>query len=76
MTVFAYISTNLDRMRREAALGLVPCSIFRHWEIYSRYDTYRKMQHSTVMAVLHTATDMHVSESSVFKIIKKMEREV
>jgi hypothetical protein len=76
MILYEYINTNLTRIRHEAAIGLMPCAVLRHWEIYSRYDAYKKMQHSVVMSVLHTATDMHVSESCVFKIIKKMEQNV
>jgi hypothetical protein len=76
MTLYAYINNNITRIRHEAAIGLIPCAVLRHWEIYSRYDAYRKMQHSTCIAVLHTATDMRVSERFVFAIIKKMERKV
>jgi hypothetical protein len=76
MTLYNYINLNIDRLRHEAALGIVPCAVLRHWEIYSRFDAYKKMQHSTTMAVLHTSTAMHVSDRCVFVIIKKMEREV
>jgi hypothetical protein len=74
MTVYQYISRNIDRVRTEVQLGLVPCSVLRHWEIYSRYDTYKKMHHSVSDAVLFAANDMHVSERAVFKIIKRMEQ--
>ena len=74
MNIYGYINANIDRLRHEAALGLVPCSVLRHWEIYSRYDAHKKMQQGVTLAVLHTATDMHVSENTVYKIIKQMER--
>jgi hypothetical protein len=76
MTLYDYINQNLTRIRHEATIGLIPCAVLRHWEIYSRYDAYKKTQRATCIAVLHTATDMCVSERFVFAIIKKMEREV
>ena len=76
MTVYSYISINIDRIKKETAIGMVPCSILRHWEIYSRYDAYKKMSHSVVEAVLFAAQDMKVSERIVFRIIKRMEQEV
>jgi len=74
MTIYQYISRNIDRVRNEVRLGLMPCGLLRHWEIYSRYDAYKKMQHNVSDAVLFAANDMHVSERAVFKIIKKMEQ--
>lgn len=76
MTLYAYLTTNIDRIKRETALGLMPCSILRHWEIYSRYDAYKKMNYTVVDSVLHSSSDMHVSERIVFKIIKRMEQPV
>lgn len=76
MTLYAYITNNIGRVRKETALGLMPCSILRHWEIYSRYDAYKKMKCSVVDSVLHASDDMHVSERIVFKVIKKMEADV
>ena len=76
MQLYGYVNTNIDRIRREVNLGIVPCSVLRHWEIYSRFDAYKKMNNSIVDAVLFTAGDMHCCESSVFKIIRKMEQTV
>jgi predicted sugar kinase len=76
MRLYAYLNQNIDRIKREVCMGLMPCSILRHWEIYSRYDAYKKMQNTTVNSVLNTAQDMRVSERVVFKIIKRMETEI
>ena len=76
MQLYNYVSANIDRIRREVTLGIVPCSVLRHWEIYSRFDAYKKMNHSVVDAVLFTANDMRCCESSVYKIINKMEQSV
>lgn len=76
MNLYHYINENMDRVKKEVSLGIMPCSLLRHWEIYSRYDAYKKMNHSVVDSVLNASDDMRVSESSVFKIIRKMEMEV
>lgn len=76
MHLYAYLNANIERIRREVALGIIPCSVLRHWEIYSRFDAYKKMNYSVVDAVLFTSNDMRCCESSVFKIIHKMEQAV
>jgi hypothetical protein len=76
MTLYEYLTTNIARVKKDTALGIMPCSILRHWEIYSRYDAYKKMKYTVVDSVLNAADDMHVSERIVFKIIKKMETNV
>ena len=74
MTLYTYINTNIERIRHEVTLGIVPVSVLRHWEVYSRFDAYKKMQHPVVDAVLFTAGDMRCCESTVYKIINKMEQ--
>lgn len=76
MNVYAYVNSNIERVRYEVKLGIIPCSLLRHWEVYSRYDAYKKMGHNVVDAVLYTSSDMRACERSVFGIIKKMEKKV
>jgi Mor family transcriptional regulator len=76
MTLYAYINANIDRIRHEVRLGLMPCAVLRHWEIYSRYDALKKMGFNVCEAVLTAAADARMSESSIYKIIKRMETEV
>ena len=76
MTLFVYINQNIDRIKFDIKAGLVPCVILRHWQIYSRYDYYRKLGHEVSEAVLFTGEDNKVNERSVYYIIKKMEREI
>lgn len=76
MTFYGYINANIDRIRRETKIGLIPIAILRHWETYSRYDLYKKMDHSVVMAVRFASKDMKISERMTFTIIKKMETDV
>jgi hypothetical protein len=76
MNLYGYINDNIDRIRRETRLGLMPTSNLRHWEIYGRYDAHKKMGCGKCDAVLNTSGDMRVSERVIFKIIKKMEQQV
>lgn len=76
MTVFIYIGQNLERIREEAALGLIKSSVMLHFEIYSRYDYYRKSDYGVSDSALYTADDYKISERWVYKVIKRMEREI
>lgn len=76
ITLYAYINTNIDRIRHEVRLGLIPCAVLRHWEIYSRFDALKKMGFGVCEAVLTSAADARMSESSIYKIIKRMETKI
>lgn len=74
MTLFAYINTNIDRVKSEIKAGIMPCSILRHWEIYAKYDTYKKMGYTCMISVVYVCDDFkNVNIRTVFRIIKKME---
>lgn len=75
MTLYQYINHDIDRIRKEIKLGLIPCGLLRHWKVYSKYDIYRKMGHTVFEAVVFTSLDMRTSERSVFRTIKRMEAE-
>lgn len=76
MTLFAYISQNLDRIRFDIRCGIISCTILKHYQIYSRYDYYKRLGNSTSDAVIYTCNDYQVAQSWVFTIIKKMEAEL
>lgn len=76
MNLYGYINQNINRVRYEVGLGLMPVSILRHWEIYSKYDAFKRMGFAVVDAVLNTGVEMRCCDSSVFKVIKKMETEI
>ena len=76
MILFAYISHNIDRIKYDVRIGLIPCGILKHWQIYSRYDYYKKIGNENYKSVLFTAEDMGVQENWVYCIIRKMEAEV
>jgi hypothetical protein len=73
MTFYKYINENIDRIRSEIRMGLITTSILRHWEIYSRYDYYKRVGNNVLSAVDYTANDMRISKRGVFRIVKRME---
>lgn len=76
MTLFFYISENIDRIKSEVKIGIVPCSIIKHFQIYSRVDYYMKLGNSKENSVIYVCNDFQVARSWVFLIIKKMESEI
>jgi len=76
MNLFVYISHNIDRIKYDVRIGLVPCATLKHWQIYSRYDYYKRLQNTTSYAVSYTCDDFHVAQSWLYCIIKKMEMEL
>jgi len=76
MKLYTYINTNIDRIKTEIKIGLMPSSILRHWEIYSRFDYYRRTGNNVRSSVACTASDMRSCERSVLLIKKRMESEI
>lgn len=76
MTMFTYISQNFDRVKFDIRIGLIPCATLKHFQVYSRYDYYKKLGHTVSSAVVCAGIDLGVHESWVYEIIKKMEKEV
>ena len=76
MTLFQYISSNFDRIKYDIKIGLIPCSLLKHFQVYSRYDYYRKLNNSVSKSITFVGIDLNVNDSWIYTIIKKMEREV
>jgi Mor family transcriptional regulator len=76
MTLFQYLNEHIDVVKHDVKIGLFPCSILRHYEMYSRYDLYRKNGHDYHKAFLFLIYDYDLSERTVYRIIKQMETEV
>jgi len=76
MNLFVYISHNIDLIKYLVQKGLIPCGILKHYQIYSRYDYYKKIGNQNYKSVLFTAEDMDVTENWVYCIIRKMETEL
>jgi len=76
MTLFLYISQNIDRIKYEVKIGLISCALLNHWQIYSRYDYYRKTENPVSYSVAYVCSDFNVNRDFVYKIIKKMETEI
>lgn len=60
-------------MKSEIKMGIIPCSLLHHWEIYERYDICKKMGDSETMARFHVSEICGVSEATICRVIKKME---
>lgn len=76
MTLFNYISTNIDRVKMEVKAGIIPCSMLSHWEVYSRFDLYKKMGNNTVVSVFYVSEEKRITEEMVYRIKRKMETEI
>lgn len=76
MTMFAYISHNIDRVKYDIKIGLISCTVLKHWQIYSRYEYYRRLKLPSEDAVMGCCSDFAVERSWVYKIIKRMESEI
>ena len=76
MTMFQYINKNIDRIKYEIRIGIISCALLKHWQIYSRYDYYRKIGNIVSCAVEYCCDDFHVTTRWVFSIITKMESEI
>jgi hypothetical protein len=76
MTLFQYITDNFSNIKEDIKKGLISTSILKHYEIYSRFDYYRKLNNPVTLSVAYTREDFQVSTYCVFKIKKEMESEV
>jgi hypothetical protein len=76
MNYFQYINTNIDRIKFDIRIGLITCTILKHWQIYSRFDYYRKLGHPVGLSIMFTGDDYKVHDSWIYCIVKKMEKEI
>ncbi len=76
MTYFAYINENLDRIRNDVRMGIIPCSVLNHWLVYSRFDYYRRTGKQRCESIFYTAEDSGLKERQVYYIVAKMEAEL
>jgi hypothetical protein len=76
MTLFQHISSNIDHVKSNIRLGLFPCSILRHYEIYSRFDYYKKSGQIYKDAFSFTQYDYNICERTLYRIINQMEGEI
>jgi hypothetical protein len=73
MTKFAYINSNLERIKKEIRMGLISTTVLAHYVIYSRYDYYRKLGNYVGLSVLFASDCCNVCEKTVQRVIKEME---
>jgi hypothetical protein len=67
---------NIDKIKEEVKIGLLPTSILNYYVIYSRYDYYRKLGNYVGLSILFTAECFKISERKVYRAKKEMEEEV
>lgn len=76
MTRYQYINKNFLTIKKEVKMGLISTTVLAHFAIYSRYDYYRKLGNYVGFSVLFTADSCHVSEPTVYRVIRLMEESV
>jgi len=76
MDRFGYINTNIERIKKEIELEIVPAFVIKNFAIYSRYVYYRKQGYNKTTSALYAGDDYKISDKQVFRIIKLMEKEV
>lgn len=79
MTRFEYINNNLltpKGIKDQIKAGIIPTSVLRHFEIYSRYDYYRKAGNNVSTSVFNVSEDFGINERSVYKVITNMQEEI
>lgn len=77
MTVYNYISENINVIKKEIRMGLIAPTTLKHWQMYSRYDYYKRLGNNTSIAISLAANDCGISsEGWAYQIKSKMENEV
>ena len=79
MTKFEYINTNILNpagIREQIKLGILPTKIIRHFEIYCKYDYYRKQGYKKYISVGFASEDYRLHDVTILRIIKSMETEL
>lgn len=76
MTRIEYINENIERIKTDIKAGLISPTLLRHWEIYCRFDYYRKTQNSVCMSVFFTSEDLDVKEIQIYRVKKQMEAQI
>lgn len=76
MTLFEYITHNIDTVKTLVRVGAVPCSMMRYFSIYSRFYYWTKQGHCRSHAVAFTAEEMKITQRSVYNVIERMEGEL
>ena len=76
MTVFNYINTNIERIKYDVSIGIIEPCVIRRYEIYCRYDYYRKQGYGIMDSALYAGDDFHITDKRVYAIRRKMESEI
>ncbi len=76
MTLFEYINGNIDRIRHDIKIGIITCTLLKHWQVYSRYEYYRRLGYTKTNCVFYVCNDFGLEQRWVYYIIKRMESKI
>lgn len=79
MTKFEFINNNIltpNGIKDQIKAGIISITVLRHFEIYSRFDYYRKAGNNVSTSIFNVSEDFGVIEGTVYKIKKSMESEL
>ena len=79
MTRFEYINKNIltpKGIKDHIKAGIISITVLRSFEIYSRFDHYKKQGHNVTLSVFYVSEDFNISESWVYKVVTNMESEI
>lgn len=76
MTLYEYLNRNIERLKAETKMGLISTTTIKHYEIYSRFDYYRKTDLSVAMAIIYVCEDHKIDERTMYRIKQRMEEDI
>lgn len=79
MNKFEYINQNIltpKGIKDQIKAGIISITVLRHFEIYSRFDYYRKTGSSVSTSVFNVSEDFNINERSIYRIVKNMQLEI
>jgi hypothetical protein len=76
MTRFEYINENIERIKFDVRIGLIPPSVLKHFAIYSRFDYYKRVGNKYSDAIICVQGDYAVSEQWLCMIVRNMEAQI
>jgi hypothetical protein len=76
MTRFEYINSNIEKIKEFSKTGIASTAILKHWQIYARFDYYRKLGNSKEVSGIFVQDEFDITRRWFFIIKKSMENEI
>jgi hypothetical protein len=76
MTRFEYINKNIESIKDFSKVGIASTAVLKHWQIYSRYDYYRKLNNSKEVSGIFVQDEFNITRRWFLIIKKSMENEI